>query len=283
MQSGRSPSHEAVVGPILEGQYAGRDSLRSLKQCRILNWNIERGQDLAGVIEFVRRERPDICIFQEVDLYARRTGRQNVADVLATQSEFNYVFGVEFEELSQASKLNQAFTGQAVLARCPITAPRILRFERQSDVWRPRWFLPRWPVFQPRRGGRMALVAELVFGRTRLVVYDLHLESQADDALRLSQLNEVIEDAVRYTPDTPIVIAGDLNTRITPSPLPDSLRAAGFQDACESTDCRGTKPTGKTLDWIFTRGPAVCSNTKVHRDTRASDHYPVSTNLALTN
>ncbi len=267
---------------ILQGQYASRrHNCSQAEQIRLLNWNIERGLDLAGVMDVIRREQPDVCVFQEVDLNARRTGKRHVADLLAAQFEFNYVFGIEFEELSQGSNTGRAFQGQAVFARCQIDVPHILRFSRQSDYWRPRWYLPQWPVFQPRHGGRMALVVELVIGRTRLVIYNLHLESQGSDNLRLWQLSEVVHDSLLYSHDTPVVIAGDLNTRNAPSPLRDYLLASGFRDACEGSQCRSTKPNGQMLDWIFVRGPAICSGTRVHHEIRASDHYPLSTNLSL--
>jgi endonuclease/exonuclease/phosphatase family metal-dependent hydrolase len=127
----------------------------------------------------------------------------------------------------------------------------------------------------------MALVAELVLGGTPLVVYDVHLESKADDDLRLWQLSEVVHDSCRYSANTPVVVAGDLNTSIAPSPLEQYLLAAGFRDACEGHRRGGTKPDGRRLDWIFVRGPARCFDTRVHRDTTASDHYPMSTNLTL--
>lgn len=269
------------MSDIRQGRYAIRSEER-LNQIRVLNWNIERGLRLPAVMDFISRQRPDICILQEVDLCARRTSRLDVADFLAAHLDFNYVFGVEFEELSQGSRTSPAFHGQAVLARGHILEPRILRFSRQSDFWDPHWFLPKWPVLQPRRGGRMALAAELVLGGTRLVIYDLHLESKGDDGLRLSQISEVVQDSLRYPRDTPILLAGDLNTHQSPSPLLRYLLSAGFVDASGGCDRHGTIPNGRTLDWIFTRGPAVCSGTKVHRDVRASDHYPLSTILRLT-
>jgi hypothetical protein len=120
---------------IRQGEYAGR-SFERLKQLRVLTWNIERGLRLPEVMDFVRRQEPDVCIFQEVDLNARRTEKRDVADFIAKQFGFNYVFGVEFEELSQGSKDDPAFQGQAVFARSKIASPRILRFRRQSDIWR---------------------------------------------------------------------------------------------------------------------------------------------------
>jgi endonuclease/exonuclease/phosphatase family metal-dependent hydrolase len=266
---------------IFQRQYARFTDTPPLKQLRVLNWNIERGVNLSKVMEVIDKLGPDLCILQEVDLNAKRTGKRHVADLLAAHFQFNYVFGIEFEEVSQGSGQDRAFHGQAVLARCPIAAPRVLRFSHQSGMWRPRRFLPPWVVFQPRRGGRMALVAELAIGLSSLVVYDLHLESQGDDDLRMWQLSEVVRDSRRYSPDTPVIVAGDMYMRSSQSLLRRYLVAAGFEDARDDSRCGGTKPSRDTRGWIFTRGSAVCSDTKVHQEVKAFDHYPLSTNLTL--
>ena len=39
---------------------------------------------------------------------------------------------------------------------------------------------------------------------------------------------------------------------------------------------------GRTIDWIFTRGPIRASQTQVGRSVSASDHYPLSVTLAFT-
>jgi endonuclease/exonuclease/phosphatase family metal-dependent hydrolase len=229
----------------------------------------------------MQRQKPDLCLFQEVDLNAKRTGRRRIADMLAAKFDFNYVFGVEFEELSQGSETNPAFQGQAIFARSPISHPRILRFARQAHFWEPRWYLPRWQVFQRRKGGRMALTAEVELGASRLVVYDVHLESKGGDGLRFAQLSEVVLDSLRYPPSVPVVVTGDLNSSDPPSMWSTYMLHFGFQDACAGTARRGTKRDGRTLDWIFTRGPVYCSESRVHSDIAASDHFPVSTVLTL--
>ncbi len=281
--AGIRPRLDAVtMDRVLTGQCAASSAaVATTREIKILNWNINRGLRLSEVMDFVSQERPDLCIFQEVDLNAKRTGRRDVAKVVASRFQFNYAFGIEFEELSQGSKTEPAFHGQAVFARCPIIEPRILRFSTQTDFWRPRWYVPRWSTFQPRNGGRIALIAEVAAGTTRLVIYDVHLESQAEDDLRLMQLMELVHDSFRYPADTPVIVAGDLNTHTAPSALQRYLVSRDFKDACSAGACGGTKPNGQKLDWIFTRGPVICTGTKVHRDIDASDHYPVSTNLSL--
>ena len=55
----------------------------------------------------------------------------------------------------------------------------------------------------------------------------IDVESQESDDLRRWQLSEVVHDSLRYSHDTPVVVAGDLNTRNAPSPLRDYLLASG--------------------------------------------------------
>ena len=101
---------------------------------RIVDWNIDRGLQLQGVIDFLAGANADILILQEVDLNARRTRRLNIAEEIARNLRMNYVFGREFQELVQGSEGSPAYHGQATLARWPISNPRLIRFARQSQL-----------------------------------------------------------------------------------------------------------------------------------------------------
>ncbi len=98
---------------------------------RIVNWNIDRGLKLSGVIEFLASAKADIILLQEADLNARRTHHINVAKEIAQTLEMNYVFGWEFQELTQGSKASPAYHGQATLSRWPLSNSRIIRFQKQ--------------------------------------------------------------------------------------------------------------------------------------------------------
>ena len=272
--SGTSPRHS------LDNTYQGTFSNvpEAGQNLKLLNWNIERGLQFSGIVRAIEGERPDICILQEVDLNARRTGHRNVAEELARRFELNYVFGVEFKELGQGSESAPAYHGQAVLSALPIRSSYILRFINQSDYWQPRWYLPNWRTLQRRLGGRMALVAEIEAGGASLVVYDIHLESREHESLRLLQLEEVLADANRYWPGIPLILAGDLNTKSHASPLIKRLDEAGFRNAL-GKETVVTNPKGDSLDWIFVRGPLRFENGKVHHEIVASDHYPISVSI----
>ena len=265
----------------LETIHAGNysKSPASAAQLRFLNWNIDRGKHLEAIITAMRQTKPDICTFQEVDLGARRTHREDVARELAQAFGMNYAFAPEFRELSQSTPEGAAYHGQAILATLPIRSSRILRFAHQSGFWKPRPLLiSSLPLLQRREGGRIALVNELDRGGKTLVIYNLHLESRGSEHGRLLQLNEVLADAQRYPAATPVIVAGDLNTKSRHSPLIGRMREAGYRSCFGDRRVRTHIIIG-ALDWVFVRGPVECSDAEVHRGFHASDHFAISAEL----
>jgi endonuclease/exonuclease/phosphatase family metal-dependent hydrolase len=267
---------------ILTGKFAPPSLIQwPPKSLRIVDWNIERGQQLQGITDFLARANADILILQEVDVNARRTHRLNIAEEIARKLGMNYVFGREFEELVQGSKNSPAYHGQATLSKWPILKPRLIRFSKQSSFWQPRWFLPRIEPFQERLGGRIALVAEINVSGSDVVTYNLHLESRGNNALRISQLAEVLSDATCYDAECPVIVAGDFNTDASKAPMALQLARAGFRDAVASpraptTPAHGLFEGRQRIDWAFAREPLRASSGQVHGSVNASDHYPIS-------
>jgi len=142
---------------------------------RVVNWNIDRGFKLRGVIEFIDSAKADIILLQEADLNARRTHHINVAREIAQKLQMNYVFGREFQELTQGSKKSPAYHGQATLSPWPLSNSRIIRFQKQSHFWRPHWFLPEIAPFQERLRGRLVVSETNIAGRA-IMTYNPHLD-----------------------------------------------------------------------------------------------------------
>ncbi len=248
---------------------------------RVVDWNIERGIRLESILEFLRKYKADLIFLQEVDLNARRTGRLDVAREIARSLQLNFVFGKEFEELTQGSKSSPAYQGQATLSPWPIKNARLIRFRKQTTFWEPHWYLPRIEPFQERLGGRIALAADVEIPGQTLATYNLHLESKESDALRVSQLSEVLTDAGGRTSDRVRLIAGDLNLNASEGEAGAALKQAGFRDAVglpsvRTRPARGLLDQGRSIDWIFLAGELKSSEGQVHNDVRASDHLPVS-------
>jgi endonuclease/exonuclease/phosphatase family metal-dependent hydrolase len=252
------------------------------KSLRVVDWNIARGQQLRGITDFLASANADILLLQEVDVNARRTHRLHIAEEIARKLGMNYVFGREFEELVQGSKNSPAYHGQATLSKWAILNPRLIRFSKQSHFWQPHWFLPKIEPFQERLGGRMALVAEINVAGQKLVTYNLHLESRGTDALRTSQLQEVLSDATCYDAESPLIVAGDFNLDASREAAALALANARFQDAVASSRNTPTTPAHglfegrRRIDWAFVRGPLQASSGHVHGSVNASDHFPIS-------
>ena len=254
---------------------------------RVVNWNINRGLRQQRVIEFLATAKADVVLLQECDLNARRTHHLNVANEIAQKLRMNYVFGREFQELTEGSRASPAYHGQATLSRWPLSNSRVLRFQKQSNFWRPRWFLPEIEPFQERIGGRLALVCETTIAEKRIVTYNLHLESKGDDALRCCQIVETLEDARRYEASMPpIVLAGDFNLDVSGGPASTAIIQAQFQNAFANQHLPTTPHSflepGRSIDWIFVRGPIHATRASVHSSISASDHFPLSTVLTLS-
>jgi endonuclease/exonuclease/phosphatase family metal-dependent hydrolase len=199
----------------------------------------------------------------------------------------NYVFGLEFQELTQRQRNAPAYQGQATLSRWNLCNSRVIRFRRQSDFWRPRWYLPQISLFQERLGGRIALVTEVQVQRKRLAVYNLHLESKGDEDLRLAQLKEAIRDAAAQTQQIPTLLAGDLNFDASQTPSASALHQLGVRSAIELPSPHTTTPRGffrrpRKIDWAYISGPVEPTHGRVHETVHASDHYPISFTLKMS-
>jgi endonuclease/exonuclease/phosphatase (EEP) superfamily protein YafD len=63
-------------------------------------------------------------------------------------------------------------------------------------------------------------------------------------------------------------------------PCQAAIRRAQFQDAFASRHFQTTPHSfladGRTIDWIFSRGPIRPNQPEVHQSVSASDHYPLS-------
>jgi endonuclease/exonuclease/phosphatase family metal-dependent hydrolase len=261
------------MNTVTQGSFS--QSTAALTSPVVLDWNIDRGFELARIDAAISAQKPDILVFQEVDLHARRTHGIDVARKIAEEFHLNYAFGVEFQELSQGSKEEPAYHGQATLSTLPIRSSRVIRFAHQSGWWKPhRLMTSSMPIFQRRLGGRIALLTELDNGGKTIAVYNLHLESKGTENLRLEQLNEVLEDANRYPPEVPVIVTGDLNTMHIHSPLIARLKQAGYKSCLGDRKVRTHALIG-SFDWMFMRGPAEFADAKVHREIHGSDHYPI--------
>lgn len=263
---------------IISGRFATHQVPWSRDYIRVVTWNIERGLQFSGILEFLQSAEADLILLQEVDLNARRTQHRDVANDLARTLRLNYVFGKQFHELPQGSHASPAYQGLATLSPWTLTQARVLRFRHQSEFWKPRWYIPNLQLFQRRLGGRIALVCDVGIGGKRLVTYNLHLESRGSNVLRLAQLYETLADASRNA-QSAMILGGDFNLDSRNSKAASAIHAVGFSDAAQisslATTVAGRFRRARSIDRIYVSG-AARSEGRTHACTNASDHIPVS-------
>ncbi|MCW5982589.1 MAG: hypothetical protein KIT09_31165 [Bryobacteraceae bacterium] len=192
----------------------------------------------------------DLLVLNEADWGMERTDYRNITRELANSLRMNYAFGVEFLELNLYPRTPTepdepdaapdieadvdprrylGLTGTAILSRYPIRNARIVRlpdcydwFSEETKDIAPLERARRWSakrVFeqevrqQVRRGGRMALIADIDvpdLPEGKATVVATHLEDRSPPACRRQQMAALLS-AIGGV-ENPIILAGDLNT-----------------------------------------------------------------------
>src|SRR4029453_16722585 len=123
-----------------------------------------------------------------------------------------------FQEVGEGPDGAPALTSQAILSTVPIDDPAVIVFREQAQ-W--RW---RLSPSQPRRGGRIALRARIAGS----LVYNVHVESGGNTALRQRQLADVLTDQAR-APTGAVIIGGDFNNTVAGRlTILAAMKGAGF-------------------------------------------------------
>ena len=130
-----------------KAQYTGlgknSDFLSADGTLKIIQWNIERGYKLDGILRDLKNIDADILIVQELDINCKRSGFVNVPEMIAKTLCMECVFVVEFHELDDpltrvaaehAAGSPWSYHGNAIFSRFPI-ADGTLPCPITDDLW----------------------------------------------------------------------------------------------------------------------------------------------------
>lgn len=212
----------------------------------MVSFNVENSQEVDSALAVLRGEPSlagaDVVLLQEMD----EPGVRKVAEALG----MGWVYYPAIVRRSTGRDF-----GNAVLSRWPIVDDEKL-------------LLPHRAVFGATR--RIATVATLQVGRTRVRVYSIHLATKVNMSLRdrRDQMAAVLRDAARHPH---VVLAGDLND----ARMAEMASRSGF--AWPSRE--GPRTTwGGRFDHILFKGLRLSGPDAAGtvEDVRgASDHRPV--------
>ncbi len=243
---------------------------------RLMTYNIHRAIGVDGrfaperITAILKRYRADVVLLQEVDRFAPRSGMLDLAAHLCRALGFTH------RAVGMNVFMKHGKYGNATLSRFPIGRQRNI----DLTIRRTKW-----------RGAQHTRIHVPLDGRSvDLDVFNIHLGLRA--MIRREQMRRLLSspDLLRVGPDTPCVIAGDMND--WRGLLKRRFFApAGFQ--CATNRRPGSRfairtfpsfaPTGG-LDKVFYRGPMRLVHARTSRVALArvaSDHLPVLVDFEL--
>jgi endonuclease/exonuclease/phosphatase family metal-dependent hydrolase len=287
---------------------------------RVAAWNVQRGRRPAALADhLLQASGGGVCLLSELDDGMARTQNENIADVIATDLEAGYAFGVEFIELGLGDEAEQraaagqandrGLHGNAIVSPAHLGDPVVIRLPESG----PGWFAADSP--QPRVGGRVAVLATVVLDGVAVELASTHLENRTDAGHRAEQMEVLLQGLDERSSGGPAIVAGDFNTLgvsyadlldrplvrrlrkedptrftwpVEREPLFEVARDHGF----EWTDANVAAPTTEhdadglpdhvplKLDWILARG-LVARRPSVIAASGFSDHHAVSVGVRL--
>jgi len=191
------------------------NSIEEKDYLKIVLFNAERGKYLEEIDAYMKYHPAlidaDIIFFNELDKGMIRTGNKDTALELAGRLSMNYIYGVEFLELTKGGSRerkvpgenNEAFHGNAIMSRYELKDSFLIRLPLEYD-----WFHDN----QKRLGGRMALFTKVRVGNNEVGLVCTHLENMTSSTGRKNQMDYILKQADKHYPDIPVIIAGDMNT-----------------------------------------------------------------------
>jgi len=185
---------------------------------RVVQWNIERGYELPGIIAELQNLDADVLLIQEIDIACDRSKNVDCLTEIARALRMAYAFTPEFRELRSPVRDERTqgggLHGNAIFSRFPLLQARVIKHSVQPVDWPAEG---EWRK-EPREGARYAITAlvDVPDAPQPVRVYSLHLELFCGIDGRVGQFADVLQDATRcgeIDSNNPAqIIAGDLNT-----------------------------------------------------------------------
>ncbi len=190
-----------------------------LKDIKVTLINIERGKNIDQIEAYIKYhpnlKDSDVIFLNELDYGMLRTGNINVTGELSKRLGMNYIYGIEFMELTlgdvrrdipkekEHEGNKEALHGNAILSKFKMYDSYTLRLPAKYD----------WYVEDAQRlGNRMALFTKIEYKGKEIGLVCTHLENRASGEERALQMKAVLDEADKVFKDIPVIISGDMNT-----------------------------------------------------------------------
>ncbi|HMM80762.1 MAG TPA: endonuclease/exonuclease/phosphatase family protein [Pyrinomonadaceae bacterium] len=203
-----------ILNSIVVGENSGRVNDGKREYVSALAWNIERGNQLDGIIAALKdhdglREK-DLLLLTELDHGMARSGNRNVAEEIAAALDLNYAFAPVYIALQKGSGVESEVAGEntnsihglAMFSKYPMRNIHAIPLPNGKDkMWGK----------EKRLGHLRALFADIEHPLGTFRAVSVHLDAHCSRAHRRLQM-KLILDHLDTLPKLPTLIGGDWNT-----------------------------------------------------------------------
>jgi endonuclease/exonuclease/phosphatase family metal-dependent hydrolase len=205
-----------VSEPLQSGGFSLsiRDESRTQNSVSALAWNIERGNQLDGILKALTGHPQlvdkDLLLLTELDHGMARSGNRFVAKEIADTLQMNYAFapvyialqkGSGVEEFAEGENTN-SIHGLAMFSRYPMKNVHAIPLPNGKDkMWGK----------EKRLGYLRALIADIEHPAGKFRAVTIHLDAHCSRAHRHRQMKIIVDHLDALSP-LPTVIGGDWNT-----------------------------------------------------------------------
>ena len=192
-----------------------------LNDLKIIEWNIERGMVINGILEELEKINADILLIQEIDIDCERSKRINCLTEISKRLKMSYAYVSEFCELYDKIRKEKdqggGVHGNAIFAKYFIDKNNTIAIKHkyQPVNWEKEGYSRR----EPRKGDRYFISSMIKISKNIYIdVYSIHLEVFCGITGRIQQFSDVPlyaenrKKLINYDNKLIQIIGGDLNT-----------------------------------------------------------------------
>src|SRR5262249_15818670 len=120
---------------------------------KVVEWNVERGNELDKVVRLMKRTNADVYLLNETDLYGVNSGSVAVGREIAGAMGYSYYMSIEFYEFRDDRR---GTSGNSIVSRYPLKDGRVIQLPMLLDQGGYDWSTS---LREPRCGDRIAISA----------------------------------------------------------------------------------------------------------------------------
>jgi endonuclease/exonuclease/phosphatase family metal-dependent hydrolase len=236
--------------------------------------------NMAKVVSEIKKVKPDIMAFQEIDFDASRSYNVNQEEEISKLG-FNYRAQtinwderyLPFPYWPISMHYGKVVSGQSIISKYPLKEQQRIVLQRVADApfYRDAFYLE-----------RLAQVVKVVLNGKEVVVINIHLEAYEKET-RAKQFEEVLAVFNQYKEIYPTILLGDFNARARDENAVVqkifAMKAIGSaaSDMNNLGNTFNSKDPSKRIDYIFYTKNSIeyISGKVLNQFGQASDHLPL--------